>query len=136
MVGAGIYSREGVLGLQHSLPFWETGEVLALLEIVEYYAARSKFERFRGFCGINEQIRIQFSSLRKLFSERFEFLVCSKFNHMQRDCTCACAVACLYPHNSISNVVVTLTIHDNIFFDIQGDLAKKHESIVEGQRLL
>ena len=32
---------------------------------------------------------------------------------MQRDCTCACAVACLHPHNSISNVVVSLTIHDD-----------------------
>ena len=46
--------------------------------------------------------------------ERFELLVCSMFNHMQRDCTCACAVACLHPHNSISNVVVSLTIHNNI----------------------
>ena len=61
------------------------------------------------------QIRIRFSSLR-FFFERFEFLVCSKFNHMQRDCTCACAVACLHPHNCISNVVVSLMILDNIFF--------------------
>ena len=36
------------------------------------------------------------------FFERFDFLVCSKFNRMQRDCTCACAVASLHPHNSIS----------------------------------
>ena len=28
--------------------------------------------------------------------------------------TCACAVACLHPHNSIPNVVVSVTIHDNI----------------------
>ena len=40
------------------------------------------------------------------------------FNHMQRDCTCACAVACLQPHNSISNVVVSLMIHDNIYIYI------------------
>ena len=33
---------------------------------------------------------------------------------MQRDSTCACAVACLHPHNSITNVVVSLTIHDNM----------------------
>ena len=32
----------------------------------------------------------------EMFFERFEFLVCSKFNHMQQDCTCACAVACLH----------------------------------------
>ena len=46
-----------------------------------------------------------------IFFEGFEFLVCSKFNHMQRDCTCACAVACLHPRNSMSNVVVSLMIH-------------------------
>ena len=34
---------------------------------------------------------------------------------MQFDCTCACAVACLHPHNFISNVVVSLTIHDNMY---------------------
>ena len=39
------------------------------------------------------------------FFERFEFLVCS----------CACAVACLHPRNSNSNVVASLTIHDNIY---------------------
>ena len=65
------------------------------------------------FFGINWKIRIRFSSWRKIF-ERFEFLVCSKFNHMQRDCTCACAVACLHPRNFIPNVVVSVTIHDVI----------------------
>ena len=39
------------------------------------------------------------------------FLVCS--NHTQCGRTCACAVACMHPHNSISNVVVSLTIHGN-----------------------
>ena len=38
------------------------------------------------------------------FFERFEFLVCS----------CECAVACLCPRNSISNVVASLTSHDNL----------------------
>ena len=47
------------------------------------------------------------------FFERFEFLVCSKFNHTQCGRTCACAVACLYPHNFISNVVASVTIHDD-----------------------
>ena len=49
----------------------------------------------------------------EFFFERFEFLVCSRFNHTQCGRTCACAVACLCPHNSISNVVASLTIHDN-----------------------
>ena len=64
--------------------------------------------------GINWQIRIRISSFRKLsLFERFEFLVCSKFNHTQCGRTGACVVACLCPHNSISNVVVSVTIHDN-----------------------
>ena len=69
--------------------------------------------------------RFEFDFRRRgIFFERFEFLVCSKFIHMQRDCTCACAVvcdctcacavACLHPHNSISNVVVSVTIHDEM----------------------
>ena len=68
---------------------------------------------FGFFFGINQKIRIRFSSSRKIF-ERFEFLVVSKFNHMQRDCTRACAVACLHPRNFIPNVVVSVTIHDVI----------------------
>ena len=50
----------------------------------------------------------------EIFFERFEFLVCSTFNHTQCGRTCACAVACLCPHNSISNVVVSVTIHDKV----------------------
>ena len=46
--------------------------------------------------------------------ERFELLVCSKFNHTQCGRTCACAVACLCPHNYISNVVVSVTTCINI----------------------
>ena len=39
---------------------------------------------------------------------------------MQSDCTCACALACLHPHNSIPNVVESLVIHDNIYiYNIQ-----------------
>ena len=48
-----------------------------------------------------------------IFFEGFEFLVCSKFNHTQCGRTCECAVACLCPRNSISNVVVSVTIHDD-----------------------
>ena len=60
-----------------------------------------------GFFGINWH---SIFVVAENFFARFKFLVCSKFNHMQRDCTCACAVACLHPHNSISNVVVSVTI--------------------------
>ena len=47
------------------------------------------------------------------FFERLEFLVCSKFGGARCGRTRACAVACLCPHNSISNVVVSVTIHDD-----------------------
>ena len=83
-----------------------------------HHAARNKFERFRRrgerVLELFSRFEFDFSSLRKLFFERFEFLACSKFNHTQCGRTCACAVACLCPHNSISNVVVSLTIHDNL----------------------
>ena len=61
-----------------------------------------------GVSGINQQIRIRISSLRNVFLNDSNFLVCSKFKHAQCGRTCACAVACLYPHNSNSNVVVSL----------------------------
>ena len=41
----------------------------------------------------------------KIFFEGFEFLVRS----------CESAVACLCPRNSISNVVASVTIHDDMF---------------------
>ena len=49
-----------------------------------------------------------------MFSGDSNFWCVRGFNHMQCDCTCACAVACLHSHNSISNVVVSLIIHDDI----------------------
>ena len=69
------------------------------------------------------------------FFERFEFFGGSKFNHTQCGRTCACAVACLCPHNSISNVVVSVTIHDDtaVYVYIDKRCSKKHETIVEGQ---
>ena len=51
-----------------------------------------------------------------IFFERFEFLVRS----------CECAVAWLCPRNSISNVVASLTVHDNIYIHF-------NETIVEGR---
>ena len=50
----------------------------------------------------------------KIFFERFEFLVCSKFNHTHHVAVHVLVVASLGPHNSNSNVVVSVTIHDNI----------------------
>ena len=80
-----------------------------------YHSAENQFERFRG--GFWNQLADSnsiFFVAKIIFFERFEFLVCSKFNHTQCGRTCACAVACLCPQNSNSNVVVSLTIHDDI----------------------
>ena len=99
-----------------------------------YHSARNQFERFLGFLELISRFEFDFRR-RGFFFERFEFLVCSKFNHMQRDCSCACAVACLYPHNSISNVVASVAIHDNINIFTR-DVCKKNKTIVEGRKLL
>ena len=82
----------------------------------DYYSHRNNFERFRVFLELMKRFKFDLS-LRNFFWW-FEFLMCSGFNHMQWDSTCACAVACLHPHNSISNVVVSLTIHDNTFIKV------------------
>ena len=77
-----------------------------------HHAARNKFERdFGFFLELISRFELDFRRCGNYFFERFEFLVCSKFNHTQCGRTCACAVACLCPHNSISNVV-SLMIHD------------------------
>ena len=71
---------------------------------VAYHAAENKFERFRGFLELISRFEFDFLRREKFFFERFEFLVCS----------CECAVACLCPRNSISNVVASVTIHDDM----------------------
>ena len=65
----------------------------------------------RTISGFLELIcRFEFEVCRcgNFFFEGFEFLVRS----------CECAVACLYPRNSISNVVAFVTIHDDMFIYI------------------
>ena len=83
--------------------------------------------------GLDCQIRIRFCVAAEMFFERFDFLVCSKFNDTQCGRTCACAVACLCPYNSISNVVVSVTIHyhTNLYVFLR-KVATKHDTIVEG----
>ena len=80
-----------------------------------YYSARKPI---RTISGVLELIsRFEFEFLRReIFFEGFEFLVCSNFNHTPCGCTCACVVACVRPQNSISNVVASVTIHDDMFF--------------------
>ena len=91
---------------------------------MRYHSAENQFERFRGVLELMSRFEFEFRRRENISFERFEFLVCSKVNHTQCCRTCGCAVACLRPRNSISNVVVSLTIHDKtkIFF---GDACKK-----------
>ena len=60
--------------------------------------------------------------------------MCSKFNRTPCGLSCACAVACLCPHNSISNVVASLTIHDDMNIFVQEMFTKKMKPLwkVEG----
>ena len=88
---------------------------LNLFATVQLPFARKEIRTISGFLELIGRFEFDFRR-RGFFLERFEFLVCSMFNHMQRDCACACAVACLHPHNSISNVAVSLTFHDDYFF--------------------
>ena len=90
----------------------------------EYHAARNKFERFRVFWELASRFEFDFRRC-GFFYKRFDFFGVFKFSITH-------SVACFCPHNSFSNVVVFLTIHDiaKIFI---GDVYKKHETIVEGR---
>ena len=79
-----------------------------------------------GFLELISRFALEFRRC-GFFFERFEFLVCSKFNHTPCGCPCACAVACLHPRNSNSNVVVSVTIHDNSkIYIYTRDVARSH----------
>ena len=99
---------------------------------VNYHSPGNKFERFRGFLELIGRFEFELCRRENYFFEGFEFLVRS----------CECAVACLYPRNSISNVVVSLTVHGNIYTYIckmyihVRDVAKRYETIVEGRKNL
>ena len=80
-----------------------------------YHATRNQFERFRVFLELISRFEFDFRRCGNFFFERFDFLVCSKFDHTQCGRTCVCAVARLHPHNSISNVVVSVTIYDDMY---------------------
>ena len=56
---------------------------------VDYHSRPNQFERFRGVLELI--CRFEFDFLRREnFFERFEFLVCSKFNHTQWPYMCMC----------------------------------------------
>ena len=63
---------------------------------------------FGGFLQLISRFEFEFCRCGNYFFEGFEFLVRS----------CECAVACLCPRISISNVAASLTIDDNIYIYI------------------
>ena len=93
----------------------------------------NKFERFRVVLQLISRFEFDFRRC-GFFFERFDFWC------VQSSITHNVAVhvhvlwPLLHPHNSISNVVASLTIHDNK--NISKRCSKKHETIVEGQRFL
>ena len=56
---------------------------------------------FGEFWELISRFEFDFCRCGNHFLERFEFLVCSKFNHTQCGRTCACAVACLHTHTQL-----------------------------------
>ena len=82
-----------------------------------YHAPENKFERFRWFLELICRFEFDFRRPGNYFLKDSNFWCVQSSNthtHTQCGCPCACAVACLHPHNSISNFVVSLTIHDNL----------------------
>ena len=70
----------------------------------QYCSRPNQFERFRGVLEFISRFEFDFRR-RGFFFQQFDHTQCGR--------TCACAVACLFPHNSISNVVASVTIHDD-----------------------
>ena len=80
-----------------------------------YYAARNKFERFRGFLELISRFEFEFCRCVNYFFEGFDFFGVFKVqSHTMWPYMCLCCGCLVHPHNSISNVVVSLTIHDNV----------------------
>ena len=91
----------------------------------------NKFERFWWVLELISRFEFDFRRCGIYFLNDSKFLVCSKFNQTQCGRTCACAAACLHPRNSISNVVVSVTMHDDtdVYVYLDKRCSKKHETI-------
>ena len=114
-------------------PFFST-HCLQLSLRKRYHSARNQFERFREF--LEWISRFEFDFRRHWF---FWSIRISGVFKVQPH-TVAVHVHVLWlvcTHNSISNVVASVTIHDDkkLKFTFSRDSSKKHETIVEGQRL-
>ena len=100
------------LGLGHT---WSVrGDIFALVAAVNMFITiRPKINSndFGGFWNQLADSNSNFLVAEIKFFERFEFFGVFKVSsHTMCGRTCACAVACLHPHNSSSNVIVSVTI--------------------------
>ena len=69
-----------------------------------YYSHRNQFERFRGVLELISRFEFDFRRRGKFFQSAHNVAV-----HVHP------VWHCLHPHNSISNVVVSVTIHDDTY---------------------
>ena len=74
---------------------------------VPYHSGPNQFERFRGFLELISRFEFDFLRENYCLNDSNFWCVRSSTTHSGR--SCACAVACLCPHNSIPNVVVSVT---------------------------
>ena len=104
---------------------WQSDNQMRFLECLQstgkilhgntYHSRRNQFERFRAFLELISRFEFEFRRRENcIFWSIRIFGVFKVPSHTPCGCPCACAVACLHPHNSSSNVVVSVTIHDNI----------------------
>ena len=123
----GQWAKDEVIGEQGYVDeerscFWTWDDTECVLQSRPFKGRQMKKKREKesttvrskrsGFLELTSRVEFEFRRC-GFFFERFEFLVCSRFNHTQCGRTCACAVACLCPRNSITNVLVLVTIHDD-----------------------
>ena len=100
-----------------------------------YYAVQNQFERFRGFLELISRFEFDFLRRENYFFERFEFLVCSKFNHTHH---VAVHVPLLWPvcAHTIPFRMLWCLCRFTITFQKYTckRCCKKHETIVEGHK--
>ena len=80
-----------------------------------YHLAANKFERVRGFLELISRFEFEFCRRGNYIFWTIRIFGGFKVQSQQCSRTCACAAACLWPHNSVSNFVVSVTIHDDMF---------------------
>ena len=108
---------------EHDRSFRMTGTFgSAYLGNRNYYSVQNEFERFLGFWNQLADSSSNFVAAKIIFLNDSNFCCVQSSIHTPCGCPCgcpcACAVACLHPHNSISNVMVFVTIHGDTYLNM------------------